>query len=125
MDEKKAIEIIKMLADGIDPNTGEVFPADSPYQNVDIVRALHTAEEALKRVSKLDNRIRNLPERAGKPWESEESDLLAQRFDSGMPITEIAKAHNRTKGAIAARLVRLGKIESRDEAFMKVRPDGL
>ena len=61
MDGKKATEIIKMLADGIDPNTGEVFPADSPYQNVDVVRALHTAEEALKRVSKIDERKRILP----------------------------------------------------------------
>ena len=51
MGDKKAIEIIKMLADGIDPNTGEVFPPDSPYQSVDIVRALHTAEEALKKES--------------------------------------------------------------------------
>ena len=114
MDDKKAIEIIKMLADGIDPTTGELFPADSPYQNVDIVRALHTAEEALKRVLKIDNRVRNLPERAGKPWQADESNLLAERFDSGMPIAEIAKAHNRTKGAISSRLARLGKIESTD-----------
>lgn len=117
MDDKKAIEIIKILADGIDPSTGEVFPADSPYQNVDIVRALHTAEEALKRVSKIDSRIRNLPERAGKPWETEESNLLAERFGKGMSIAEIAKAHNRTKGAIASRLVRLGKIASTDNGF--------
>ena len=115
MDSKKAIEIIKMLADGVDPTTGELFPPDSPYQNVDIVRALHTAEEALKRISKIDSRIKNLPERAGKSWQTEESNLLAKRFDSGMPIDEIAKAHNRTKGAIASRLVRLGKIASREE----------
>jgi hypothetical protein len=116
MDDKKAIEIIKMLADGIDPTTGEIFPADSPYQNVDIVRALHTAEEALIRVSKIDSRIKNLPERAGKPWQADETNLLAERFDRGMPIDEIAKAHNRTKGAIASRLVRLGKIASTDKA---------
>jgi hypothetical protein len=115
MDNKRAIEIIKMLADGIDPNTGEVFPADSPYQNVNIVRALHKAKEALKRVSKIDSRIRNLPQRAGKPWDTEESNLLAERFDSGMPIAEIAKVHKRTKGAISSRLVKLGKIESTDE----------
>jgi hypothetical protein len=115
MDDKKAIEIIKMLADGIDPTTGELFPADSPYQNVVIVRALHTAEEALKRVSKIHTRIKNLPERAGNPWQTDESNLLAERFDSRMPITEIAKAHNRTKGAITSRLAKLGKIESTKE----------
>lgn len=112
MNSEKAMEIIKMLADGIDPNTGEVFPADSPYQNIDVVRALNTAKEALRRVAKADERRKFLPERAGKPWESEESKLLAQRFDSGIPINEIAKAHHRTKGAITSQLIKLGKIES-------------
>ena len=121
MDDKKALDIIKMLADGIDPATGEVFPVDSPYQNADIVRALHKAAEALETTK----RKRSLPVRAGKPWDKDESNLLAERFDSGMPITEIAKTHERTKGAIAARLVRLGKVASRDEALMRIRPDGL
>lgn len=125
MDDKKAIEIVKTLAEGIDPITGEVFPADTPYQNADIVRALHKAEEALKRVAKIDHRIKNLPERAGKLWGKEESDLLAERFDSGMPIAEIAKTHQRTKIAIAARLVRLGKVSSRDEVLVRVRQDDL
>jgi hypothetical protein len=49
--------------------------------------------------------------------------LLAEHFDSSMPIAEIAKAHERTKGAIAARLVRLGKVASRDETLMRNRPD--
>ena len=30
MKELKALEIIRALADGIDPHTGEVFPDDSP-----------------------------------------------------------------------------------------------
>ncbi len=115
MDEKKAIEIIKTLAEGVDPNTGEVFPADSPYQNVDIIRALHIAQEALQRVSKIKSRTKELPERAGKTWETEESKLLAERFDSGIPIAEIAKKHQRTKGAITSQLAKLGKITNADE----------
>ena len=34
MDDGEAVEIIKALADGVDPFTGEVFPPESPYQNV-------------------------------------------------------------------------------------------
>jgi hypothetical protein len=118
MDDKKTLEIVRMLADGIDPITGEVFPAQSPYQNADIVRALHKAAEALN----ITKRKRSLPARAGKSWEEDESNLLAERFDSGMPIVEIAKVHERTKGAIAARLVRLGKVANRHEALMRVKP---
>ncbi len=119
MDDKEAFDIISKLADGVDPFTGEIFPADSPYQNVEIVRALHKAAEVLKTAK----RKRSLPARAGKPWDEDESNLLAEHFDSGMPIADIAKVHERTKGAIAARLVRLGKVASRDEALMRNRPD--
>jgi hypothetical protein len=112
MDNTKVLEIIKMLADGIDPNTGEIFPPDSPYQNVNIVRALHNAEEALKRVAKIDGRKKNLPERAGKPWVAEESKTLSERFEEGATITELVKEHQRTKGAIESQLKKLGKIET-------------
>ena len=40
MDIKQAIEILKPLANGTDPSTGEVFSADTPYNNPDVIRAL-------------------------------------------------------------------------------------
>lgn len=43
MEVVKALEIIRALADGIDPYTGEVYSANSPYQNAETVRALFTA----------------------------------------------------------------------------------
>lgn len=43
MDPTRAIEIVRQLADGIDPTTGERFPPDSPYQQADTVRALYLA----------------------------------------------------------------------------------
>jgi len=110
MDAEKAIEIVRKLADGIDPFTGEVFPADSPYQNVEVVRALHTAVEALTRTARHAERQKHLPARAGQPWDKEESDLLAKRFDEGIAISELAKEHNRTRGAIESQLAKLGKI---------------
>ncbi len=41
MDVDQAIVIVQKLADGVDPTTGERFPAESAYQNADTVRALH------------------------------------------------------------------------------------
>jgi hypothetical protein len=58
-----------------------------------------------------------LPNNAGKPWtEVEDTSLLAE-FDKGESIGTIALAHNRTKGAIASRLVRLGRISDRFQAY--------
>ena len=41
-----------------------------------------------------------------------EDALLEQAHAAGMRIAELARAHERTSGAITARLVRLGRIES-------------
>jgi hypothetical protein len=46
MDTDRAKEIVKSLADGIDPDTGITFPPDSPYQRADTVRALYAILEA-------------------------------------------------------------------------------
>jgi hypothetical protein len=41
------------------------------------------------------------------PWSEEEDKLLAERFNEGIKITQLAKLHSRTYGAIKARLVKL------------------
>ena len=48
MEKQAALNIIQQLANGIDPHTGEVFRADSPYQHPDTVRALFIAARALE-----------------------------------------------------------------------------
>ncbi|MGB8489821.1 MAG: hypothetical protein WCE64_02065 [Bacteroidales bacterium] len=49
MDKLKAITIIEALANGTDPMTGEVFPSDSPYQQVEVVRAFLWLRMLLKK----------------------------------------------------------------------------
>lgn len=48
---------------------------------------------------------------AGAKWSEEEDDKLDREFASGMSIAEIAKKHERSYGAIKARLVKHGVIE--------------
>ena len=60
MEAGKALEIIRALADGIDPHTGEVYPADSPYQSPEITRALFAAISALDGVERRERRKRTL-----------------------------------------------------------------
>lgn len=43
----------------------------------------------------------------GLTWDEEEDALLAQHFARGTKITELAKIHSRTYGAIKARLLRM------------------
>lgn len=57
------------------------------------------------------NRKMNRPDGAGASWTAAEDKQLDEEFHSGMTISEIARAHDRTKGAIRSRLKRHGLIE--------------
>ena len=48
MDDIKALGIVSALANGVNPQTGEVFDIDSPYQSADVIRALYIAVRALE-----------------------------------------------------------------------------
>ena len=50
METDTALRILRVLSDGIDPVTGEVFPPESPYQRADTIRALLKAVDALKTI---------------------------------------------------------------------------
>jgi len=115
MQTSEALKIIQALADGADPNTGEVFPEDSPYQHPQIVRALLTAARALERQERTDRRKRRLPSKAGKPWDNAEDNQLVQGFDAGITIAHLARRHERTEGSIRARLEKLGKIQPHEQ----------
>lgn len=111
MNTSEAIRIIDALANGINPTTGELLEEDSLYNNPMVIRALFTSLKALERLDKADKKKRDLPGKAGKAWTEEEEKELTDAFDQGIPISEIADRHARTKGAITSRLVKLGRIE--------------
>ena len=79
MDIQRAKELLEVLADGIDPLTGEVLPDDHVCNKGEIVRALNCAVEALSH-----RRKKPLPENAGKPWTEELDNELCRLFDEGM-----------------------------------------
>ena len=125
MEKADALKIIQQLADGIDPQTGKAFGADSPYQHPDTVRALFVAVRALdaspapasapasaqaapkQRAAKSEG----APSNSGKPWSDDEDKALAAAFDAGKKILELATAHQRSRFAIEVRLAKLGNIE--------------
>lgn len=48
MNIERCLKIIKSLANGIDPFTGEKYASGSPYQHPETVRALFRAVEGLQ-----------------------------------------------------------------------------
>lgn len=130
MDEQQALAIVTALSNGVHPATGEVFPADSPYQSPEVIRALFAAQRALEARLQPQGRARNHgappqsrptgvdPDKpnpakpnAGKPWSAEEDKQLLASFDSGKPLADIARDHGRTTGGVRARLEKHGRLE--------------
>jgi ATP-dependent exoDNAse (exonuclease V) beta subunit len=54
------------------------------------------------------------PARHGAAWSADEDDRLRKMFLAGEAIAALAAAHQRKKGAIAARLMKLGLIPDRE-----------
>lgn len=101
MDILKAREIVRTLADGVDPTTGEILPAESVYNSPDVIRALFTLLEATSPPPQ------TLYRNAGKPWNEIEDDKLRDEYAAKIKIADIAKEHGRTYKAIERRLEHL------------------
>jgi hypothetical protein len=111
MQLEAALPIIRALADGVNPTTGEAYPNESPYCEPRILRALYTAVDLMQREVEREKRRAQLPANFGKPWADGEDRLLVAEFDAGVPLHEIARKHLRTQSSIRLRLEKLGKIE--------------
>ena len=116
MEREQAMKILNALANGVHPATGEVFAADSPYQHPDTVRALFEAVRAIEgarpvTVQSEERKSGDMPANTFVRWTPEEEERLAAAFDAGRTSAELAKIHNRSRAAIEARLLKLGKID--------------
>jgi hypothetical protein len=111
----EALKIIRPLAEGTNPFTGEVYSSDSPMQQPDMVRALYKAVEELEHRVKYEEKRGNGPERSGQRWTDKEDEKLLEAFDGGMSVSAIADRHKRTEWAIQQRLVSHGRLKMRFE----------
>lgn len=118
MSPKEAKRVLDLLANGIDPATGEVLPSEHVLNSPTVIRALFLGAQALDGIPAKSVKPGAGPQ-AGKPWTNEEEKRLVEAFDKGAAIDELSQAHGRSKGGIAARLVRLGKIDERSEIYVR------
>jgi hypothetical protein len=129
MEKDRIVDILRALAAGRDPHTGE--PLAGAYQHVDTVRALYGALDLIAgrftgpidattvgKVSppqpqptpaKPASRSRGASN-TGKAWTSEEDERLLAAFDAGRTPQAIAAEHGRSRLAIEARLARFGRM---------------
>jgi hypothetical protein len=112
MDSTQALAVVRSLANGVDPESGEVFPPESAYQRPQVVRALYEAATALERIDRFDRRRAQMPPKTGEPWTEDEDRKLLAAFDAGRALQELASAHERTMGAVRARLLKYGRINA-------------
>ena len=112
MDQAQALAIVRSLANGVDPESGEVFAPESAYQRPQIVRALYEAAAALEQQERYHRRKSQLPAKTGEAWSEDEDRKLLAAFDAGRALQELAGAHERTMGAVRARLLKYGRINA-------------
>jgi hypothetical protein len=105
-----ALPIVRALADGVNPITGEAYPEQSPYAEPRTLRALYSAVDLMQREVERERRRERLPANFGKPWSEGEDKSLAGAYDAGVGMSELARKHERTQSSIRLRLEKLGKI---------------
>jgi hypothetical protein len=115
MSPKEAQRLLEALAQGVDPETGEELPPESPIHAPSIIRALYLGARALATQAAAEERRQPSPPKAGKPWTPDEERKLLVGYDAGVPVKRLAEIHERSRGGITARLARLGRIDERSE----------
>ena len=113
MEINRAAELLRALADGIDPMTGQPLPDESVYNRPEIIRALHCVLQELQERADSTAAVH-----AGRNWSTEEEAKLLQEYGMGLPIETIARRHGRSVGAIETRLSELGQ---RDQIQFSMR----
>ncbi len=119
MELSESRNIVKALAQGVHPTTGEVFPPESPYNDPKVIRALFSildvAASSKKPMKSVEEKRReNLdfgrPRNAGLPWTDDDRAKTASQFKAGKTIEELADTLERSRGAIHAELIRQGLV---------------
>jgi len=112
--DDSTLAILRALARGVEPITGAPLAADHVCQQPATVRALYAVLAAVEAGSLTTRSRRTVggAAKAGLPWDAVEDAALAEAFASGDTFETLAQQHKRTRAAIEARLVRLGKIEA-------------
>jgi hypothetical protein len=127
MEKAAAVFVLRALIQGADPETGKPLHRGEVVHRPEIVRALQMALVALgggmPAVPKVHTSSKpqkpakgKRPERMGEGWDRAQDDELRFLFTQRRPVQAIAAELGRSRGAITARLLRLGLVNERSGA---------
>lgn len=125
MNNERAIEILEMLLNGVDPVTGEILPEKGPHAEPDVIRALYKGIQALSREAKQEkeegmcSETDTTPPKANahRPWKKEDDEQLMEMFNNQVPIEDMCTALQRRPRGINNRLIFLGLVERTTDRF--------
>ncbi|MFB5746965.1 hypothetical protein [Cedecea sp. P7760] len=119
----KILAMLKALANGIHPETGEILTAESTANKPEAIRILFALIEELsatpekQKKTKLtpeEKQQRNLaegrPAKSYFPWTEEEKVILAERFGQSEAIEALGGEFGRSARAVAIQLEKMGLI---------------
>ena len=130
MELKRAIDLVTTLADGVNPITGEILAENDSCNQLEVVRALNLLLRAVQSTLKsTPNSTQSTPNstqnstpkctpsrkdgKEEKPWSREEELLLCRMLGDGRQGHDTCTTPGRSHVVVAARLVRLVRIEQR------------
>lgn len=91
MEIVEALTVVRKLADGVHPETGEALDGDSLYKHPLTASALNRAIGALKFQKQRERARRFLPPNAGKPWTTEEDVQICEELRRGLSFERMAQ----------------------------------
>lgn len=115
------IEKLKILANGINPETGEVLGRHSLTGKPETIRILYSLADELSltytskvsktKLSPQEKKAKNIaegkPEKSHFPWEEAEKVQLIKKFKAGISIEKLSVIFKRSPLAVAAQLHKL------------------
>ena len=104
-------QILRFLAEGIDPISMNPLPEESPLQKPYLIRAFYAAHAALDLLAARAKRKSSLPGNTGKSWSALEDEMLLAAYEAGTSLKLLAADHQRSSHAVRLRLAKLGKGE--------------
>jgi hypothetical protein len=121
VENSEALRIVRALADGVNPETGETLAADSVFQQAQTVRSLERAAVVLETYAEIPDKNRNPSAQIeqirlvdpSRPWPPEEDERLYMEFYQSIDFESIAGRLGRSKSEVISRLIKLGKKKTR------------
>lgn len=119
--------MLRALANGINPETGEILPSGSVANKPEAIRTLFTLAEELaaepekqkkSRLSPEERQQKNIaegrPAKSHFPWTEEERHLLEESYGQNNSVEALSTQFERSTRAVAIQLEKMGLITAED-----------